>query len=162
MTELEQKENEYQKYINEHIRNVNLAFEKYKFKLCKALNVSVYSLGENIQKHDLSKFSDEEFNPYRNWFYPCLNEEKNKESFDKAWEHHYLNNPHHPQYWVRENYIEDMPPIYLAEMLIDWEAMSMKFGGNTYDYYLKERNKKPFSENTKKILDKVVKEIFGD
>lgn len=162
MDELEIKEMEYRRYIDEHLFNVKLAFEQYKDLLCKALNVSVSSLGELIQRHDQSKFEDIEFDAYRNWFYPCDGEERDKDLFDEAWEHHYLNNPHHPQYWVRENYIEDMPPIYIAEMLIDWQAMKIKFGGNNYEYYLQERDKKPFSENTKKILDVVVKEVFGE
>ena len=53
-----------------------------------------------------------------------------------------------------------MPALYIAEMLLDWEAMSMKFNGSTYDYYIKNRDKKPFSENTKQILDKVVEQVF--
>lgn len=161
MTELELKEKEYLDYINEHISNVKMVYINYGEELCKLLNVSKFSLGENIDRHDASKFSDEEFDAYRNWFHTCSDEEKDKEAFDKAWHHHYTNNPHHPQYWDRGDYIEDMPRIFIAEMLCDWHAMSIKFNDNTYKYYLKERDKKPFSENTKKILDVVIKEVFG-
>lgn len=160
MTELEMKEKEYIKYINEHCSNVRIAFLKYGEQLCRLLNVSLHSLEENINRHDQSKFSEEEFEGYRNWFYPCTDEEKNKEEYDKAWIHHYTNNPHHPQYWIRDGYTEDMPSVFIAEMLCDWQGMAIKFGTSTYEYYLKERDKKGFSENTKKILDVVVKEVF--
>lgn len=158
------KEKEYMLYISEHISNVKLAYTKYANKLCNTLNVSPILLAMNIDVHDKSKYSDEEFEAYRNYFYPCTDEEKDEDAFNKAWEHHYTVNPHHPQYWQDKitGEIKDMSPLAIAEMLIDWEAMKIKFGGNTYDYYIKERDKKPFSDNTKAILDKVVKEIFKD
>lgn len=160
MSELEMKEQEYMNYIEEHIANVKTVFQKYGDRLSQELHINKFELERNIYKHDMSKFSDDEFNAYRNYYYPCTDEKVNKEEFNKAWEHHYRNNPHHPQYWEIDDNIQDMPNIYIAEMLCDWEAMSMKFNSNTYEYYLKERDKKPFSENTKKILDVVVEKIF--
>lgn len=160
MEELQIKEQEYISYINEHRRNVLAACMQYDVALCKALNISIHSLTANILEHDKSKFSEEEFNAYRNYFHPCSGEEKDEEAFNKAWEHHYSNNPHHPEYWYNQG--KDMPPVYIAEMLLDWQAMKMKFGGNNYDYYMKTRDKKPFSENTRKILDVVVKEVFDN
>lgn len=155
------KEKEYLAYIEEHIANVKLAYTKYAEVLCEKLNVSPTLLAINVNAHDQSKYSEEEFEPYRNYFHTCSNEVKDKEAFDKAWIHHYRNNPHHPQYWIDENgNSRDMEPIYIAEMLLDWEAMSIKFNENTYDYYKKERDKKGFSENTKKNLDIVIPEIF--
>ena len=160
MSELEMKEQEYMDYIEEHLANVKTAFQKYGDRLCQELNISKFELERNIYNHDMSKFSSDEFDAYRNYFYPCSDETKDKESFNKAWKHHYTNNPHHPEYWKdEENNIKDMPNIYIAEMLCDWEAMSMKFNGSTYEYYKKERDVKPFSQNTKNILDHVI-EIF--
>lgn len=154
------KEREYHKYIHEHILNVSRAYNKYADILCKKLNISKYSLGIMIYNHDRSKYSEEEFSGYRQWFFPCSDETKNKEWFDQAWEHHYKNNSHHPEYWINSfGEIENMPPINIAEMLLDWEAMSMKFGGTTYEYYMKERDNKPFSEFTKKTIDSVI-DIF--
>lgn len=156
------KEKEYLSYINEHIANVRLAFEKYGKQLCELLNIKYYNLLTNVRHHDESKYTDAEFEGYRQYFYPCSDEEKNKELFDMAWVHHQNYNAHHPEYWIDRstNEIKDMPPLYIAEMLLDWEAMSMKFNGNTYDYYIKNRDKKPLSENTKLILDKITKELF--
>lgn len=159
MSELKEKEQEYIEYIEEHISNVKTVFYKYGDKLCKELNISKNALEKNINLHDASKFSNDEFDAYRNYYYPCSNEEKDEKAFEKAWKHHYTNNPHHPEYWCNNTVKEDMPNIYIAEMLCDWEAMSMKFNDNTYEYYMKERDKKPFTENTKNILDHVI-EIF--
>ena len=155
--ELDNKEKEYMAYIDEHISNVQNAYLKYGETLCKLLNISPFDLFEKVAIHDQSKYSEEEFDAYRNYFYPCTDEKRNKEEFDIAWKHHYENNPHHPEYWKGK----DMCNIAIAEMLLDWEAMSVKFHGNTYDYYLKERDNKGFSDNTKHILDKIVKEVFG-
>lgn len=161
MKEKEIKEKEYLEYINEHIRNVRIACTKYGERLAKTLNISERELNAIAARHDESKYYEEEFEGYRQWFFPCSNETKDKKLFDKAWEHHYTVNKHHPEFWMDtyNNEPEDMPPIYIAEMLLDWEAMSMKFNNNTYDYYMKEKDKKPFSENTKKILDEVI-DIF--
>lgn len=47
-----------------------------------------------------------------------------------ALDHHYANNPHHPEHW--ENGILDMSLLDLIEMLADWKAATerMKDGGN--------------------------------
>lgn len=39
-----------------------------------------------------------------------------------ALEHHYENNPHHPEYWIHG--VRDMSLLYLIEMLCDWKAAS--------------------------------------
>lgn len=156
MSELENKEYEYTQYILDHIANVKSAFYKYGDRLCQELNINKMELEKNIYEHDMSKFSSEEFDAYRNYFYPYSNEEKDEDAFELAWEHHYKNNKHHPQYWCNNGKIEDMPNIYIAEMLCDWQAMKMKFGGSNYDYYMEERDKKPFSEKTKNTLDRVI------
>lgn len=163
-TEKQLKEKEYLAYINEHIANVRLAYEKYGKQLCEVLNISQYELLSNINKHDQSKYLEIEFNGYRQYFYPCSDETKDKTLFDLAWIHHQNHNPHHPEYWIDRSSskykIMDMPLVYIAEMLLDWQAMKIKFGGNNYEYYIENRDTKPFSDNTKAILDKVVKEVF--
>lgn len=161
MSEKDLKERKYREYIDEHIANVRIAWLKYKDILCEKLNINPYTLSNNINNHDHTKYSEEEFEGYRQYFHPCSDEEPNEELFNLAWKHHYKNSPHHPEYWVNEdnNSIRDMEPIYIAEMLLDWEAMSMKFGENTYDYYIKEKDNKPFSDNTRKLIEQVI-DIF--
>lgn len=159
--EINLRECMYREYITEHISNVRIVYLKYGDKLCKILNINPYILVDNINKHDHSKYSEEEFEGYRQYFHPCSDEIPDEKIFELAWKHHYKNNPHHPEYWVDEinNTYKDMEPIYIAEMLLDWEAMSMKFGGNTYEYYMKEKDNKPFSDGTKKIIEKAI-DIF--
>lgn len=151
--ELKMKEEEYMNYIDEHRTYVKMACMSYGNMLCKLLDIPSFMLFNNIENHDKSKYlKEEEFDGYRQWFYPCSYETKNKELFDEAWKHHYEHNRHHPEFWNGE----DMPPIAIAEMLLDWEAMSIKFNGNTYEYYKKERDNKGLSENTKKIIDDII------
>ena len=99
-------------------------------------------LEKNIQQHDQSKYSSEEFNGYRKRFYPINDAEKfnSKAEFSKAWEHHKLHNPHHwesPQWYDshRKMAIKAMQPVYVYEMVCDWQAMSLKLGGNCLKYY---------------------------
>ena len=40
--------------------------------------------------------------------------ENNKEDFDKAWEHPYMNNPHHWDYWWHRS--QPMPTIFIIEI----------------------------------------------
>lgn len=155
---------QYREYIHEHISNVQLAYEKYGEAICKALNINAISLEENIREHDKTKFYDEEFKGYRQWFYPEKDEAKDRQVFDKAWFLHLRRSPHHPEFWtyVDDNKVPvilDMPTIYIAEMLLDWAAMGIKFGDTAYEYYQKVRNKKPFNDNTKEKIDSVI-EIF--
>lgn len=158
MNELFLKENEYIAYIKEHVDNVHTAFLKYGINMCKRLFITPGTLYVRVIKHDDSKYSEFEFDAYRQYFYPCSDEDPNEEIFNNGWKHHYTINDHHPEYWVDEvtGDINDMPVECIAEMLLDWESMSMKFGGNTYDYYMKERDIKPFSENTKNIIDDLI------
>lgn len=156
MIQFNDKEKEYMNYISEHIDNVYVAHMKYGPELCKLLNLVPSKLAVRIFEHDKSKLSEEEFEPYRQYFFPHDGEEKDKDLFNKAWEHHYTVNSHHPEYWIEDGKPTDMDNYAIAEMLLDWEAMSVKFGNTTYEYYMKERNKKPFSENTKNILDSII------
>ena len=157
MGELQLKENEYRAYIKEHVANIHAAFLKYGKELCSLIFETPGALYTRVIKHDDSKYCNIEFDAYRQYFYPCSDEEPNEEEFNNAWKHHYRNNDHHPEYWIDDDgTIKDMPPICVAEMLLDWEAMSMKFNGSTYEYYLKEKDVKPFSENTKKLLAELI------
>lgn len=144
----------YKNYIDEHIENVKLAHLRYGDDLCVLLDLAPLRLAINVSNHDKSKYEPEEFDAYRQWFYPTGN--RNKELFDKAWEHHYTVNSHHPEYWVKDGTPMDMDKYAIAEMLLDWAAMAIKFGGTAYTYYEKERDKKPFSENTKKTIDNII------
>lgn len=152
---------EYYNYIQEHIKNVREAFETYGNILCNKLEVSEVDLGSNVDRHDLSKFSEEEFIGYRKRFYPIKGEFYIEDIFNKAWFHHIKKNPHHPEYW---SYADDdskiiittMEPIYIAEMLLDWSAMGKKFNDTPYKYWIEKGDTKPFNPVTRKLVNEIV------
>lgn len=152
-----QSRSNYKQYIIEHIENVKKAFSEYGERLCDRLEISYEELQENILNHDSSKFSKAEFDGYRQYFYTNPNEEKNQDLFDAAWLHHENANKHHPEYWVMRDDHDtkalDMPPIYIAEMLLDWQAMSYKFGSTVKSYYESQGHKKTFSDKTRDIVE---------
>ena len=173
------KQEEYIEYIKEHVNNVILSFKEYFLPLLEKENLDCKSFSfidlknaielnkSIINQHDSSKYSDEEFEPYRLKFYPTnyeksiisSNNDYSKlvvEKFEEAWKHHYVNNPHHPNHWVDDNgNIRDMDLKYIVEMLCDWQAMSIKFNSNTIDWYTNNAKdeKECMTDNTKSIVE---------
>ena len=75
-----------------------------------------------------------EFTQYRNKFFPIgESTDQQKVNFAVAWKHHYINNHHH---W--ETAIEK---IDIVHMVIDWTAMSYKFGDTAEEYYTANKDK---------------------
>lgn len=155
----------YKRYVDEHIENVNKAFSEFGPALYKALSIDLGRLKEMIEIHDQSKYSEEEFEGYRKYFYPTHLEDSeslNKYAFDLAWDHHVKNNPHHPEFWVRQDedtgelIPEDMPNTFIAEMLLDWQAMGYKFGDNAYQYWNSDKCKKFLSPVTREKVESVI------
>jgi len=146
--EQKKAENKYKEYIEEHINNVNKAWSLMKKNkdvmkyIGKEAGIDVAfmiaSLDIQIKAHDLSKFSVEEWEPYRMYHYSVNDQEKidSKADYEKAWEHHYNNNLHHWNWWAYNNQKDKMTLNYVIEMCCDWIAMSMKFGGDAYHWYL--------------------------
>lgn len=134
-------------YLEEHYNNVRLAWNIVKEK-CKYMrfiydDFCYYTLNHEIEYHDESKMSKEEFVPYRMKFYPTEEEKKeHSEEIDKefklAWEHHKHMNDHHWQKWTVDPPVP-YPEIAVAHNVIDWMAMSFKFNDTALSYY--EKNK---------------------
>ncbi len=85
---------------------------------------------DNLFVHDLSKFSAAEAFGYATYNRETGN---GKEGFEKAWHHHKMHNPHHPEYWLnpnRDGIIEPiaMPTIYALEMVADWIGAGKTYG----------------------------------
>lgn len=85
-------------------------------------------LNENITMHDRSKYSDEEYIPYIEYFYGTKSKKIDTE-FNYAWLHHIHNNPHHWQYWVLKHDDKpeealEMPYEYIIEMFCDHWSFS--------------------------------------
>lgn len=80
--------------------------------------------------HDASKFHGIEFENL------SITDGNKEESFKLklklAIQHHQLTNPHHVEYWSAK--IENMPDVYLAELICDLKARSEEFGTSLMDY----------------------------
>ena len=130
---------DYFKYVIEHKKNV------FKMAWKRGLYIHAFT-------HDLSKFGGSEFLPYAKYFYK--DKDKYKHEFKMAWRHHYLNNPHHWQYWLDKNRKpREIPNKYLKQMIVDWEGMALKFGDTSQNYYLLNYNKIKLTDGTRMELE---------
>ena len=160
------KTQEYRDYILEHINNVKKAFKNYGELLCNELELNLQDMMNQIEEHDESKWSAEEFDLYRRKYFPEPGEKEISDNkFNVAWLHHIHCNPHHPEYWIyydadKNNVtIYDMPDKYVAEMLCDWIAMSYKFNNKVYDWYVKEGKDKVFADSTRYKVEYLLNKI---
>lgn len=154
---------EYKKYIENHKNNLKQFADWLEENLPELFdNIDLDDFHEIIEEHDESKFSEEEFEPYaKKWHGEGKN---NKDYYDpayeEAWEHHWLTNEHHPEHWLGE----DMPYIYILEMLCDWGSFSIekKDFQELIDYYYneaKDDEEKNLSDNTKVIIEEILDKI---
>jgi hypothetical protein len=153
---------EYTNYIEAHKERVKQYADWLKEKLPEIFtdidhNVDIEDFDKLIAEHDDSKYSIEEFEPYAEHFYGTKD---NDFEFERAWNHHWQNNEHHPEYWLGK----DMPYIYILELICDWGS----FGIQKCDYkelidfyYTKARDdeEKNISDNTKKIIEEILSKI---
>ena len=154
------KQEEYNQYIKEHRENVEKAFKELStlwYKVGIINDDQIEALRKRVDRHDLSKYSTEEFEPYRRYFHYIDESEREnaKEDFEIAWKHHYENNDHHPEYWKGEK----MDDVAVMEMVCDWQAMRYKFGGGTVrDYYEenKEKKQKVINKNSIELLERLL------
>lgn len=108
-----------------------LVHKYYVFIAGRALGVPAWQL----LVHDLSKFSRAEWGPYAaiKPYFGRFGEARLElvTAFNAAWEHHWTNNPHHPEYWAggdRAAMLMAMPDIYVREMVADWYGAGMAQG----------------------------------
>ena len=148
----------YKEYVDNHIKNVYNAFLQYGVEIINMVIISRKSnssydttydeLMKNVLEHDKSKYSVEEFEPYAAKFFPYKQNRLNKKiinkNFTEAWKHHYMNNKHHPEYWVEVK--EKMPDVYVCEMICDWISVSMTIKGSVMEWWEK-RGREQISKN---------------
>lgn len=147
---------EYLKYVLEHKKNV--------FKTCRKNGLKLHALTHDLSKFLPSEFIPYAnwfngrhgvaiANKLTDVSDSVLNEHNMlKQKFEIAWQHHFEYNKHHWNHWCydwslyynNDIKLEDcklsepeyMPGKYLMQMICDWEAMSIKFGGSAQSYYL--------------------------
>lgn len=164
----------YSKYINDHIEAVQEAYvtaiDAFKEVFPNVYNgITDIRLKHILEKHDKSKFDNDEFPYYMLRFFPYegINPDSKltKDNFQIAWLHHVHSNPHHPAHWVLANdgelKIFDMPDIYIIEMLCDWMAMSKYYNSTTLEYWKSESAQKlPMSDYTKSKVNEFMEWMY--
>jgi hypothetical protein len=149
---------EYQEYVFGHRARVKKFADWLKTNCPDVFEgVDLETFDEIINEHDESKFSEEEFEPYAQYFYK---DKKDNFQFEEAWKHHWMNNEHHPEYWLGE----DMPYIYILEMLCDWGSFSVEkvdMSELSEFYYEKAKDdpEKNLSDATKEIIEDILSRI---
>ena len=148
----------YKNYVLTHKANVKKFADWLKTNCPEVFEgVDLEAFDEIIKEHDESKFSDEEFEAYAQHFY---GDKKNDFEFGEAWKHHWTHNEHHPEFWLGE----DMPYIYILEMLCDWGSFSIDKGDlkELSDFYYNKAQTdedKNLSDATKEIIEDILRQI---
>lgn len=163
MDNIESKEAEYRSYIDNHIKNVSVAWEKLQ-PLLKGKyfvdDAQWFSIEFLIKMHDLSKYGVDEFDGYRRYFFPSDGEHYDSYRFNLAWNHHQKENPHHWEYWCMIRNTEvvplDIPEEYIFEMLCDWTAMSIRFGDTPSEFYRNNKTQMIFTDETRTLVEELL------
>lgn len=143
----------YLDYLKEHIENVRRAFQELS-EACDGKDFWVaddfawHTIRGEVINHDLSKLTKNEFIQYRDFFYPVCESDKVNSDFGNAWENHKSMNPHH-----HESIRNDFD---IVHMVIDWTAMSYKFGGSPLAYFRKEKHKMNLTDDQFKYTEKLL------
>lgn len=145
----------YLDYVEEHLDFVRLAFDELS-RACEGMwwvgdDYSWHMLREEVEAHDLSKFSRYEFVQYRDHFYPVCERDKLQSGMAEAWEHHKLANHHHHE--TVETYRD------MIHMVIDWTAMGYKFGDTAQSYYEKNKKKIKIKDEFKRDMYEIFERI---
>ena len=167
--DIEEKDKEYMEYIDAHRNNAKKAWQEDVSTLDDDFIQSHKEiLNEIIENHDQSKYSDDEFEPYRAKYYP-INEEEGAVAdgpFQVAWKHHYDNNAHHWQYWTNaegdlddEKYDEEQVKLAYIEMLCDQLAMSMQFNNRPDEWYESNKENMKLYPEEQKYYENLLKEV---
>lgn len=158
----------YDSYLDEHIGGVKKAFDWLYHNLPELFNnYDADYIGSIISQHDQSKYDDEEYFAYCEYFYgDNKNSKEVLSDFDFAWLHHQHNNPHHWQHWLLreddgDNKALEMPYEYILEMICDWWSFSWKKNDlyEIFNWFDNNTEKILLHENTRKTVDDIMSKI---
>lgn len=153
MDSMEPDDVKHLKNVLRHIENVrgscNLLGERLITNNEVQLGIDLIGLG---QIHDYSKINNHTEFKYLRDSYAF-----NSAEFQAALLSHITTNRHHPEAW---NGIEEMPRLYVAEMVCDWKARSSEFGSDVMAW-VKEQATRKFGFSPKGRVYKEIKEFFG-
>ncbi len=150
----------YTDYIITHRSNVKKAYNWLRENKIITKNLDV-----QITMHDISKYSEEEYSAYDEYFYGKEKTEKVESDFNYAWLHHIHANPHHWQYWVLKHDDEpeealEMPENYVYEMICDWWSFSFKINklDEIFSWYENHKDM-VLHKNTRKLVEDILEKI---
>lgn len=157
---------EYDEYLDKHISAVKMAFDWICVNLPELVkDYDADVLGTVISSHDMSKWDDEEYFAYCEYFYGEKTSDVEIE-FDYAWLHHQHNNPHHWQHWLlREDDGDlkalEMPYLDVLEMVCDHWAFSWVRGNlyEIFDWYDNNKSKMVLHTNTQSLYESILDKI---
>jgi hypothetical protein len=156
------RQGEYNNYLVNHISAVQEAWQILKSRLIEDDKYTEYihDCDDIISSHDDSKYTDDEYEAYCNYFYPSENNGKNSDEFNRAWLHHQHVNPHHWQHWVLINDDDgkpralDMDIKYIFEMICDWASFQIMDSNKLVaDWYKNNKSKIILSDKTRDIVE---------
>lgn len=159
---------EYDEYLHKHINAVKTAFDWLVTNLPELFkDYDADVLGSIMISHDASKWDDEEYFAYCEYFYGEHKDESwVQEDFDFAWLHHQHNNPHHWQHWLlREDdgntKALEMEYINVVEMICDHWAFSWVKGDlfEIFNWYAQNKEKMILHPNTQELYESILDKI---
>lgn len=161
---------QYDDYLSNHIAYVKKGLDWILENIPEIIeDQDPVALSMLISHHDESKYCDEEYYAYCDYFYGEKTPEV-EEAFDLAWLHHQHENPHHWQHWLLREDDGDMkalkmPLPYILEMVCDHWAFSWKENNlyEIFNWYDANKSKMLLHETTKQkyenILDVLKKKL---
>lgn len=168
--EQKEKELEYKKYVDRHIKCVKAAWDTMKnnhtiIDFCcsegqTSQSIIIPTMDLLIMSHDSSKYGIDEWEAYRQYYFPINEMEKQsaKAEYERALIHHYANNMHHPEYWI--NRMDSMTITSVIEMCCDWIGVSMVKGGSALDFYNKSFKKQKLGVTQREWVEFILTEYY--
>ena len=154
----------YDEYLENHRQAVKKAYQWIAAYIPELTDVEAT---RNIEFHDMSKNTPDEYTPYDDYFYgeqtPTV-----IEAFNRAWLMHIHRNPHHWQHWVLINdepkegtILIEMPYPYIIEMICDWWAFSWIKGElfEMFAWYKDHETYIKLHNNTRSIVEEILEMI---
>lgn len=169
-----QSKETYEKYINEHKANVKKAWDIFQERLYgyKYMQYDFirHIIDYNINHHDDSKFNINEFEAYRNKWYPANGEKIRDDNYAKAWNHHKAVNLHHWEHWYdtstktfeQAQYGIAEKFTYLVEMLCDWIAMGINGDkSNALEWYNANKDIIRLEDYDRTLVEEMLEKFYG-
>ena len=142
------------KTIIKHFKTI-CKHKYYVFNECRQCGITWQGI-----KHDLSKFGKTEFISSAKYFQgnrSPIDAEKEDCGYSVAWQHHKGHNPHHWEYYLETpEQAAEIPKLNVAEMLLDWIAMSMKFKNSPITWYNQNKDRMILHKKTRDNIERVL------